>query len=212
MPLATFVDIQNEVLQFGFNDGPQVNRARVKNWINEAQFQIAREVEGPEFQVNYQLTMVSGTFSYPLPADLARIQDVVYPLLSTRLRPVDIQNFDMAAVAQVSGPPATYTLDQGNLFLFPNPSTADQLTVRYIQVPATLVNDTDVPQLTPNYLHLLVDYAVQRAFEGEDDYEAAQYFGGRYQKDLAAYATDVQWRTVDRPRQVEGTWNSRTLW
>lgn len=216
MPLATFVDVVNEVLSFGFNDGPQVNRGRVQNWVNEALFQIAREVEGPEFQANTTLTLIPGTYSYPLPTNFARMQDIAYPAMSTRLRPVDLQDFDMADVSQVSGPPSNYTLDQSNLLIFPNPQAADQLILRYIQIPPVLVNDTDVPALTQNYLHLLVDYAVQRGFEAEDDYEAAQYFGTRYTKDLAAYASDVQWRNVDRPRQVDGTWSygsvSRSEW
>ncbi len=206
MPLRTYLDCVNEVLQFGFNDGPQVNRARVGNWINECQFQVARQVEGPEFQVNYTLPLIPGTYVYAVPADLTRIQDIAYPILSMRLRPVDLQDFDMGNVTNVSGPPATYTLDQSNLFFYPNPNSVDPVIIRYIQQPATLVNDTDVPQLNPNYLHLLVMYAVVRGFEGEDDYEAAQYFATRYKADLADYASDVQWRVVDRPRQVDGTW------
>src|SRR5581483_8476439 len=158
-----------------------------KQWINEAEFQIAREVEGPEFQQNYTLTLVVGTYVYPLPTNFVRMQDIAYPLMNTRLRPVDIQDFDMSSVSYVTGPPAIYTFDQGNLLLFPNPTSADQLTLRYIKVPSPMVNDSDTPTLAVNYLHLLVDYAVTRAFEAEDDYEAAQYFNARYVSDLAKY-------------------------
>lgn len=217
MPLATFVDIQNEVLNFGFNDGPQVNRTRVKNWINEAQYRVARQVEGPEFQQNYTITLIPGQYIYPLPSDFLRAQDVAYPNMSTRLRPVDIQDFDMANVGQVSGPPSTYTLDQSNMWLFPNPQNAgDTIILRYIQRPPVLVNDTDVPQLNSDYYQLLVNYAVVKGFEGEDDYEAAQYWTTRFNADLALYQADVQWRHVDRPRQVDGTWSygsvSRSEW
>ena len=30
-----FLGLQNEVLNFGFNDGPQVNRKRVEFWVND---------------------------------------------------------------------------------------------------------------------------------------------------------------------------------
>jgi hypothetical protein len=211
MPLATFVDVVNETLNFGFNDGPQVNRGRIQNWVNEAQRQIARQIEGPEFQTNLPIVLIPNTYSYALPADFLRVQDIAYPALSTRLRPVDLGDFDMANVAQVAGPPSTYTLDQSNLFLFPNPSAADTLTMRYLARPATLVNDSDVPTLNSDYLHLLVMYAVTRGFEGEDDIEMAQYYMQRYKSDLANYASDVQWRDVDRPRQVDGTWSSGSV-
>jgi hypothetical protein len=206
--LVTYVDIVNEVLNYGLNDGPQVNRARIQQWVNEGQFQIARQVEGPEFQQNQTIQMISGTYIYALPAGFARVQDLSYPALSYRLAPVDIQDFDMINVANVSGPPSRYALDQGNLLLAPNPNSTDTLMLRYIGIPATLVNDTDIPALNPNYLHLLVNYALFRAFDAEDDYEAKQNFLTQYKNDLADYASDVQWRDVDRPMVVDGCWGS----
>ena len=188
--MKTFIEVQNEVLQFGFNDGPQVNRARVKDWINEAQQRIARQVEGPEFQTNVNVALVNGQAVYPLPTDFARIQDLSYPLYGYRLQSVDIQDYDlMVSTAQQLSNPTRYTLDQFNLMLWP-----------------TLVADTDVPVLNQNYLDLLVSYSCRKAFEGEDDYEAAQYFMTQFKSDLQSYASDVQWRNIDRPRVLDGTW------
>ena len=114
--MKTFIDVQNEVLQFGFNDGPQVNRARVKDWINEAQQRIARQVEGPEFQTNVNVALVNGQAVYPLPTDFARIQDLSYPLYGYRLQSVDIQDYDlMVSTMQQLSNPTRYTLDQFNL-------------------------------------------------------------------------------------------------
>lgn len=204
--MRTFGDVVGEVLNFGFNDGPQVNRGRIEGWVNEAQRQLAREVEAPEFQETETILMVPGTYTYTLPADFLRVQDIAYPLLATRLKPVDQQQFDLTAPSQVAGPPVLYTLYQEQLWLYPAPNSNDTLLMRYMQLPPTLVAEGDVPALNSNYLHLLVDYALVRAFESEDDYEAAQYFQGRYEKDRDAYASDVQDRIVDRPRQVTGTW------
>lgn len=205
--MITFLDIQNEVLRFGFNDGPQVNRARVKDWINEAQQRVARQVEGPEFQTNVNVALVNGQAVYPLPADFARIQDLSYPLYGYRLQSVDIQDYDlMVSTAQQLSNPTRYTLDQFNLMLWPTPAATDPLLMRYINVPPTLVADTDVPVLNQNYLDLLVSYSCRKAFEGEDDYEAAQYFMTQFKSDLQSYASDVQWRNIDRPRVLDGTW------
>lgn len=205
--LVTFGDVVNEVLQFGFNDGPQVNRKRVENWVNEAQFQIAREVESPEFQSTEVLTLIQGQWKYPLPADFLRMQDIYYPELVARLRPLDLQQYDMSAPARFEGPPEMYTLYQNELWLFPTPNNStDTLEVRYIKNAPPLIAEADVPLLNKNYLHLLVQYAVTRAFEAEDDTEAAQAHKARWEKDLDAYATDVQWRIVDRPRVIDGSW------
>lgn len=207
--LPGFIDLQNEVLNFGFNDGPQVNRQRIKAWLNEAQHRIARQVEGPEFQSAYPLPMIVGTYSYQLPTDFLRMQDVYYSSLSYSLRPVDLKQIDMTSPALVQGPPEMYTLYQFNLVVFPSPAYADTLTLHYIQNPPDMILDTDVPQLNSNYYDLLITYAVLKGFEAEDDYEAAQYFKGKYDKDLDAYATDVQRRDVDRPRQVDGSWTGQ---
>jgi hypothetical protein len=205
--LQNFLGIVNEVLNFGFNDGPQVNRGRIEAWVNEAHYQIARQVEAPEFQEAYTYNTETGVWEYPLPADFLRVQDIWYPEQEMRLRPVDLQNFNMTNPQVVAGSPAIYTLYKNMLLVFPAPqSNGEELVMHYIKEPRALVNQTDIPILNPNYWHLLIDYAVCRAFEAEDDYEASQQFQGRFQRDLAAYATDVQARSNDRPRVIDGTW------
>lgn len=207
MPLQTFADCVNEALSFGFNDGPQVNRGRIQNWINEAQRQLARQVEAPEFQEAHTYNLEAGVWELPLPTDFLRVQDIWYPEQEARLRPVDLQQFNMTNPQVIQGVPSIYSLYKNNLLIFPAPQAGGEtLVMHYIKQPPVLVNETDVPLLNEAYLHLLVDYAVCRAFEGEDDYEAAQQFQGRFQRDLAAYATDVQERSADRPRIIDGTW------
>lgn len=205
MPLSTFGDVISEVLQFGFNDGPQVNRKRIENWINQAQFQIAREVEAPEFQETATVVLTQGVFKYPLPANFLRTQDIYYPNLLLRLKMCDLQQFDQTG--EIFGPPGMYTLYAKELWLFPTPNeTGEELEHRYIKNAPVLVNESDVPLLNANYLHLLVDYAVERAYRAEDDLEMAAAHRTLYKEDLDAYATDVQQRFADRPHIISGTW------
>jgi hypothetical protein len=205
--LESFGSIVNEVLQFGFNDGPQVNRGRIETWVNEAQFQIARQVEAPEFQATEIVQLKQGVYKYPLGENFLRIQDIYYPELVARLRPLDVQQFDMSAPTKFEGPPEMYTFYAAELWVFPTPNNStDTLEVRYIRNPPALKAEADVPVLNRNYLHLLVQYAVTRAYEAEDDSEMAAAHKTRYKEDLDAYATDVQWRIVDRPRVLDGSW------
>lgn len=215
--MENFVDIVNEVLNYGFNDGPQVNRARVRSWVDEAQQNIARQVEAPEFQATENLIVQQGVYKYPLPEGFLRMQDIWYPMFSLRLRPVDLQQFDTGASPEAEAPPRVYVTYGKELWVYPIPSNStDELQVRYIKAPPKLVNDSDVPLLNDTYWQLLVEYAVVKGFEAEDDYEAAQYFAGKYKSDLDDYATDVQERQADRPRVLDGTWSegntSRTPW
>lgn len=205
--LETFEQVVNEVLNYGFNDGPQVNRKRIENWVNEGQRQVAREVEAAEFQETYVLTVSQGVFTYALPENFLRVQDIYYPELVARLKPVDLQWYDMSSPSKFEGPPELYTVYKSELKVFPTPNNStDILEVHYIKRPPALVAASDVPLMDKDYLHLLVDYAVERAFKAEDDIESATAWRTRYKEDLDAYATDKQWQVVDRPRILDGSW------
>jgi hypothetical protein len=200
-----FLGLQNEVLNYGFNDGPQVNRERIKAWLNEAQFQIAREVEAPEFQSTQTLTTEAGAFKYALPEDFLRTQDVYVPELFTRLQMTDVQQFDN--LGNFEATPNAYTLYGKEIWLFPTPNESGlELEHRYIHNPPWLIAEEDVPELNSNYWHLLVRYATAEAFLAEDDFEASAQHRQIYERKLDAYATDVQERFVDRPKVIEGTW------
>lgn len=207
MALTTFGDIVTAALQYGFADGPQVNRTRIEGWVNDALGMVARQVEAPEYQSTESKTLTSGTFKYSLPSDFLRMQDIYYPELVSRLRYVDLQQFDQTAQAQWQGPPMLYTLYGSELWLAPTPdNSVDKLELRYIKSAPTLKAETDVPLLNNAYLSMLVEYAVMRCFEAEDDPEAAQVHKGTWKEELARFATEVQSRIVDRPKVLDGTW------
>jgi hypothetical protein len=205
--IETFGELVNEVLQFGFNDGPQVNRKRVENWINEAQKKAARKVLAAEFQETHVYTLIQGTFKYALPEGFLRVQDIYYPELVCRLKAIDLQQFDETAPAKFEGPPENYTIFGNELWVFPTPNNStDTLEFRFIKTPAQLVHESDVPVMDKDYSQVLVDYAVMKAFEAEDDTEAAQAHKARWKEELDEYATDKQFRSADRPRVLDGSW------
>src|ERR1022692_2388087 len=119
--LKNFLGVTDAVLQFGFEDGPMVNRGRIEGWVNEGLFQIAREVEAPEFQEKETYMTQVGVWEYPLPCDFLRTQDVWYPERSIRLKPVDLLQFNMMSPQNVQGIAQTYALYQNLLLIFPSP-------------------------------------------------------------------------------------------
>src|SRR5438876_981784 len=114
MALKTFEDVVREVQRYGFSEGPSVSKERIEDWVNEAQRQIARNADVPEFQATEEKTMTVGTFKYALPAKFLRMASIVYPLVNVRLRPVDLQTFDAMQSGStvgtgIEGPPVAYT-------------------------------------------------------------------------------------------------------
>lgn len=204
--MKTFDDIVKEVLRYGFDDGPQVNKARIEAWVNEGQVQVARHVSAPEFQANAEQTLTVGTYKYTEPSGLLMYLSILYPAAESRLVPVDLQTFDTYSAEELQSIPLVYTVFGTELWLWPTPSAADKLQIRYIKKPPELKEAADVPVLPKDYLHLLVDYALMRAYRAEDDLEAAAQHQAQYEKDLKQYELNVLRIQDDRPMQLQGTW------
>ena len=211
--MQNFEEVVNEVLRYGFQDGPLVNQGRIEQWVNEAQLQVARNIDAPEFEALAEQLLITGEYKYPLPSEFLRMASILYPLVAVRLKPVDLNTFDSMMSAQetsigtgIEGPPVAYTIWNKELWLFPTPSTADHIQLRYFKKPPRM-SGTEIPTLAEDYLHLLVDYALWRAYRAEDDPEMATAHQQQYEKDLAKYAADVQNLQDDRPRQLQGTWS-----
>jgi len=204
--MKTFSDIIQETLRYGFSDGPQVNEARIKDWINEAQRMVATNTVAKEFEAAGTIALTVGKYKYTLPTDFDMIESVFDPESTLRLRPVDLQTFDANNI-EVQGIPTVYTLWAKEIWVYPLPSTAHNLELRYIKEPKTLVAGTDVPDMDPDYLHLLVDYALARAYRSEDDLEAANQHQATFDRDVGKYAAAVQHRIIDKPQQLLGTWS-----
>ena len=210
--MKTFQDCLNETLRYGFQDGPLVNEARLGEWINEGQLQVARNCDSMVFQGTEEKAMVSGEYKAALPSNFLRMASILYPLVAVRLKPVDLQTFDSMMSAKeasqgtgIEGPPVAYTIFNKELWLFPTPQNPDKLELRYYKKPARLTG-TEVPVLEEDYLHLLVDYALWRAYRAEDDPEMANAHEQQWEKDLSKYQADVQNLQDDRPKQLQGTW------
>lgn len=221
MPLETFGNCVEEVMNYGFMDGPQINRKRVENWINEAQQQIAEQVEAPEWQAKEVIAITKGTYRYALPSKFLRMESVYFPALQVRLRPVDQQSFDRNSPI-VEGPPLIYTIREEEIWLYPTPistekavelppSSSEGLEMRYYKAPEFMTTEAAIPTLNKRFLFLLVDYALWRAFKGEDDQEMGQAHLNAYKEGLDHYASVQQRRDTDRPRQLDGTWGSGTF-
>ncbi len=203
--MKNFGEIVKETLRYGFDDGPQVNKSRIEEWVNEGQQVIADQIETPEFQETEVLTMVPQKFKYNLPSEFGVMQDVYYPEMGQRIRPVDLQDFDL--YGNLEGPPDRYTLYKEEIWFFPTPNTTEKLELRYIKAAKRMTLEADIPKLAEPYLHLLVDYALIRAYLAEDDAEMYNIHSQKYEKDLAKYIIANTDRIVDRPRQLDGTWS-----
>jgi hypothetical protein len=154
-----------------------------------------------------------GTADYALPADYDRLFTLENEDRHSQLMYVPVDKYDPLPVATSSGVPVVYTIDRSNISLYPIPDAAYNLALRYFRAPATLVNPTDVPEIPVHDHDLLITYALARCFERENDYQAAQYFQGKFETDRAKSKGQAQHTTDDasQPIQVSGPWSDDSV-
>lgn len=201
----TYVELQDEVLNYGF--GSTAYRARAKRWLNEAQHAVARRVFIRDLLTSTTVTTVSGTSVYSLPTDFARLESLVYTANASPLHPVSFQWLDTYTSA--SGTPSLYALDDLGINLYPTPDAVYSLKLRYQKDPADMSADADIPTLPAAHHDILTSYAVSRAFRAEDDQERAASFMGDFERGLVELAADRRGELADGPKQVPSMWTQR---
>src|SRR5215831_11201048 len=137
--MATYVAMQNEVLAYGFDDN--VYRARVKNWLNEAQARIAKTAELIDLLTTSTISAVANTSSYNLPADLVQVDGVVDATYNDWVRwepQYKTLLAEIGANPTVTGRPVRYAVTATQIVFYPVPDTAITYTLTYYKRPTDL--------------------------------------------------------------------------
>lgn len=181
--MATFVQLQDRTYAILRDPGQTfVLLTEVKDWINEAQLEIATRLRCIEHELSD--TFADATGVEPVPADFLDI-------LGFRIGTADVTFVDSQSFweAQDEGltleEPAPYIgrIFDGAFEIYPAPASGTAYKLRYVRTPATLSADNDVPEIpTEWHVHLSL-YATARALykmneEGHGDKYMAMYLEG----------------------------------
>lgn len=201
----TFKQIQDEVIAAGFSDAGY--RARIKDWINDAQGLIARQLRLRVWEQTATINLVAGTASYSLPADFLETRYIADLTNDNTLVPVDLVDFDVLPTS--TGTPDQFSARGANLLVWPTPDAALALTHNYWRSPTALSGDSDVPELLPAspYHELLVSYATSRAFRRQNDLNQAAAWMQDFETGVRKAGNQLQDDTgTETPKQVPGAW------
>ncbi len=195
----TYAQMQDEVLGHRFNDTKF--RPSVKNWLNEGQRYIVLQADlRSQFEA---ITIITPNSPNGLPDDFARLIEV--NLVNdtndwTPLYPMTLRHFDDAPV--VYGTPSSYVVAGATLYLYPYPDSTVTVELNYYRLPADMTDDGDLSEIPVQYQHLLVRYALSRAYEREDDFSAAEYMRNQFEAGVQKLRGEAQYDTHDTPTQV----------
>ncbi len=146
------------------------------------------------------VTLVSGTDVYSLAASVKRIIAVVeadqgYPLQA--ISQTDWARRKEATVA--TSTPLQYTFSKGDLHVWPVPGVTDDLYVYYYEHPEFAAADASVPAFDETFHPILVDWAMSRLWEVEEDFEKAEDYRSRFEIKLIRMAKFNNSEVEDRP-------------
>lgn len=204
--MATFLELQDEVLNHGFN--ANTYRTRVKAYINTCQSRIARAAELPELLASVTNVVTAGSQSFSLPADFVR----AYRLVdndNNRILVLSPEPIGFGFLPATTGMPTRYSIGTSpTVFLDLAADRTYNLILFYYKDPPDLSADSDVSILSVDYHDLMVSFALSRAYRSEDDIQMSMFFYQEYERDLAKLRADREYLSMDGPRQVPGTWES----
>lgn len=193
---TTFLQLQTEFYARGYdylNDaGAGVTRA--KAWINQAYLELCDEDLWP-----FLLTTASGAAPLAI-ADMRAIQsvqntanagDVLAPFPEDELT-------DYYNLLTTTGVPDYFYLDDTTVRTYPVGGT---LSVRYWKVPALLSANGDIAVVPDRFANLIVDGAVRRAANDNENAQAAQLAEQERQKGVEQMRESLLYRTGAREYQ-----------
>lgn len=201
----TFVQLQDEVLAYGFDATSYRNR--VKNWLNEAQHASIRRVPTRDNMASLTYTFTALTFQYIPPQDCIRVDSIIRFDDRTPLHPVSPEWVD--TLTPTTGTPTLYYMDNFGIIVYPTPDRDTKVLFRYVRDATDMAADGDLPIIPAAHQDILISYAVARAFRAEDDQERAAAFMGDYERGLVELAADRRAENSDGAKQVQGMWVSR---
>ena len=201
--MTQFSELQDRVLAYGFADSKY--RVNVGTWLNEAQRKIAAKASMRTFFEG--IRFATSQFDVSVPDDFLRVIEVSLSTDATDwtpLDPIELRDFDDAPA--VNGTPTSYVIAGTVLYLYPYPDSEVDVSFVYYRQPIDMEDDADTPEISDVYEDVMVAWALKRAYEREQDFEAAAYHQADFNEQMAELMGQLQTDTVTPPKIVPGMW------
>lgn len=212
--------IKTEVKRtFGDESGVQVTDSDIVSWINACQRQIVLQNEGllektavansVQGQADYSLSTLSSdilVFRGLMYKDTG--QTAYFKLKGLSLNElnevIDGWNGDSNAL----GTPQYYTVFENKISVYPVPSSSvtSAIKIFYTRQPVDIANDTDIPDLPLLYHDAIVNFCLMRAYELDENLQAASAKGQQVESDLKTLRGRDDWKQQETYPTITILW------
>jgi len=205
----TFAELRRAVMRaFGDEAGVQLESQDIIDFANQGQTEIV--VENSILKTRSLAQSIPGQSEYTFPdMPIARVESITY---DGRLLPnIPFQDAQAKILAidadQIQEGTPVWWYSYGNTFwMWPRPTQAAQIEVFHVAMPEKLTgSEAQVLSVPDKWFNALVDYVVQRAFEMDNDWEAASVKAGQFKAALQSQAEEEsqsQWSAFPVVREV----------
>lgn len=197
---ALFTDIKN----FGFSD---FSNADLFTHLNYA-YQDLNSIESwPYLEKTTTTNFAVGSPQFAAITDIKQILSIINTVQGYELVPMKPDDFykQYSNVLTLTGIPLIYYQPQVNAAapmgwqtnVWPVSSVTTACQLRYLYIPATLVNTTDIPVLPERFHRILTYGSLVSLYQLEDDTDSSIRFQGLYDRMLARMRDDLWTKQFD---------------
>jgi hypothetical protein len=177
--------------QFGDESGVQITSDDVTRWANDAQRDIVLRNESV-LQTTGTANSVANQQAYAFPQNLLVLRSIHYKredgdLAFYKLKGMSYTEFDeyidgWEGTAYGPSYPIVYTTYADQILLFPIPvsSGTNNIKIVYSREPTELTSDVDQIDLPLPYHNAVVDYCLAKAYQLDEDWNAAGVLSNEY--------------------------------
>lgn len=192
-------EVQDRVKnQFGDTSGAVITNDDIARWASDAQVDIARKTKCNETETTIA-AHPAGDRDLAI-GNLLSVFEVRWN--GTSLRHYTRQQINMMypnwrTATYATGTPHAYYADETGINLFPAPSEAGEVFVRYNARPSPVVNSGDLFSIPEEYHEDIVVRCLQRAYEQDGQWTAADRKGQEYTARVGETAYDSKQKDDD---------------
>lgn len=201
--MPTRADIRDWVRGQTLVEPDDYDDSKVNNIINQGIRDLAVRFDWPFLAKTATVSLVVGSDTYALPADMLKLGAVTLVGTSTRLAETSPSRvWEDEGDNPSTGTPDRFWLWGNSIVVRPIPDSTGTLKFWYYRSPQLLNNDTDSPEWSPEFHMVLADYAAQMLWEREEDFEKASVHAQRYAAGVESMARFYLNRAGDAPMIV----------
>lgn len=206
----TFLDMQTRVgeliNQSVTDDTGEITLTEVKANLNRGYQKVVNRVAnlGQDYYMRLsKADLVGGQNLYGLPTDLRKLVRLDLGFESSgvlyKATKLDTNAFGDPATTYTSPMNPVYAVRGNNIEIYPTPTqnVTNGLVFRYIESVADLSDDSDVPDLPPEFDDLPIEYAVSRAKLHQGLVDEAEAMLSEFKAELNEMTADTVSRSLD---------------